>query len=172
MRHFLFLSVLSSGLGCGDTSLTKYGPECGDGTREEGGICVPIATDTGSTTAAGTTEGEDLQLHFRPPWTRTPKIEALVGTGTLEEKMYQRQILKDGLSSMLVKDQGDIEEGASVKETLSADQVRDLFNYKHDTLCDTLEMLKVPRCWPNIFGEANKENAGDVPEYVSMCLFH
>ena len=70
-------------------------------------------------------------------------IYRLFTTGTLEEKMYQRQILKDGLSSMLVVDQGDIEEGAKVKETLSADQVRDLFNYKHETLCDTLEMLKV-----------------------------
>ncbi len=58
MRHFLFLPLLSSGLGCGDTSLTKYGPECGDGTREEGGICVPIATDTGSTTVTDPTDGE------------------------------------------------------------------------------------------------------------------
>ena len=35
----------------------------------------------------GSTEGEDLQLHFRPIWSRTPKLDVPTGSGTLEEKM-------------------------------------------------------------------------------------
>ena len=35
----------------------------------------------------GSTEGEDLQLHVRPIWSRIPKLDAPIGSGTLEEKM-------------------------------------------------------------------------------------
>ena len=35
----------------------------------------------------GSAEGEDLQVNFRPSWTRTPKIDVLVGDGSLEEKI-------------------------------------------------------------------------------------
>ena len=35
----------------------------------------------------GSSEGEDLQLHFRPTWTRTPSIDVLVGDGTLEDRI-------------------------------------------------------------------------------------
>ena len=35
----------------------------------------------------GSAEGEDLQVSFRPPWTRTPKIDVTVGDGSFEEKL-------------------------------------------------------------------------------------
>ena len=35
----------------------------------------------------GSAEGEDLQVKFRPSWTRTPKLDVLVGDGSLEEKI-------------------------------------------------------------------------------------
>ena len=35
----------------------------------------------------GSSEGEDLQVNFRPAWTRTPQLDVVVGNGTLEEKM-------------------------------------------------------------------------------------
>ena len=35
----------------------------------------------------GSAEGEDLQVNFRPSWTRTPKLDVLVGDGSLEEKI-------------------------------------------------------------------------------------
>ena len=35
----------------------------------------------------GSAEGEDLQVSFRPTWSRTPKIEVTVGDGTFEEKL-------------------------------------------------------------------------------------
>ena len=35
----------------------------------------------------GSAEGEDLQVSFRPPWSRAPKIEVTVGEGSFEEKL-------------------------------------------------------------------------------------
>ncbi|CAK0823085.1 unnamed protein product [Prorocentrum cordatum] len=35
----------------------------------------------------GSAEGEDLQVSFRPPWSRTPKIDVTVGDGSFEEKL-------------------------------------------------------------------------------------
>ena len=35
----------------------------------------------------GSSEGEDLQINFRPAWSRTPILDVLPGEGTLEEKM-------------------------------------------------------------------------------------
>ena len=35
----------------------------------------------------GAVDGEDLLANFRPRWSKTPKLDVLVGEGTLEEKM-------------------------------------------------------------------------------------
>jgi len=35
----------------------------------------------------GSVEGEDLQQNFRPSWTRTPKLDVLVGEGSIESKL-------------------------------------------------------------------------------------
>ena len=35
----------------------------------------------------GSAEGEDLHAHFRPAWSRTPKLDVIVGEGSLEEKI-------------------------------------------------------------------------------------
>lgn len=69
-------------------------------------------------------------------------IYRLFSTGTIEEKIYQRQICKDGLSTMIVSDD------SSLKDSLSADQVRDLFTLK-DTTSDTHTMIECERCFPN-----------------------
>ena len=34
----------------------------------------------------GSAEGEDLQVNFGPSWARTPKLDVLVGNGTLQTK--------------------------------------------------------------------------------------
>ena len=50
MRLTLFSSlIIPLVVGCGDTSLSKYGSECGEDTRDIDGICVPIE-DTGINT--------------------------------------------------------------------------------------------------------------------------
>merc|ERR550532_418098 len=55
-------------------------------------------------------------------------IYRLFTTGTIDEKIYQRQICKDGLSTMMVTETGD-DEQAAVKESLSAELVKDLFTF-------------------------------------------
>ena len=48
MHHTIrTLSTLTLIIGCGDTSLTKYGTECGEGTEEIDGVCEPVIEDTG-----------------------------------------------------------------------------------------------------------------------------
>ena len=42
----------------------------------------------------GSAEGEDLQVNFRPSWTRTPSLEAFVGSGSIEEKSREMQTAK------------------------------------------------------------------------------
>ena len=44
------------------------------------------ATDKGRK-YIGSSEGEDLQMNFRPAWTRTPQLDVIVGEGSFEEKM-------------------------------------------------------------------------------------
>ena len=35
----------------------------------------------------GSSEGEDLQVNFRPAWSRTPKLDVVVGDGSFEDKV-------------------------------------------------------------------------------------
>merc|ERR1719382_1521337 len=59
-------------------------------------------------------------------------------TGTIDEKVYQRQICKDGLSTMMVTETGEAD-ASEMKESLSADLVKDLFTFTEDTACATRE---------------------------------
>lgn len=45
---------------------------------------------------AGSAEGEDLQLNFRPEWSRTPKLEFPIGDGSLEDRMKRILDTKKG----------------------------------------------------------------------------
>ena len=49
----------------------------------------------------GSAEGEDLQVNFRPSWTRTPKLDVLVGNGSLEDK------IRDALDARKQRSQQD-----------------------------------------------------------------
>lgn len=70
-------------------------------------------------------------------------IYRLFSTGTIEEKIYQRQIAKDGLSAMIVADP----EATDLKESFGADMLRDLFTYRgQSTVCDTHDVLECQRC--------------------------
>ncbi|KAF7457662.1 SWI2/SNF2-containing protein RAD54 [Cryptosporidium felis] len=69
-------------------------------------------------------------------------IYRLFSTGTIEEKIYQRQLCKDGLSAMLVTSGGNNE----LKDSISADLVRDLFTLKEETISDTHDMIQCNRC--------------------------
>ncbi|CAA9986236.1 DNA repair protein RAD54, putative [Plasmodium knowlesi strain H] len=73
-------------------------------------------------------------------------------TGTIDEKVYQRQISKDGLSSMIVTNTN------LCKDQLSDENVKKLFNYRMNTLCETHDNIECTRCTIKNCTEKNEEN--------------
>jgi len=71
-------------------------------------------------------------------------IYRLLSTGTIEEKILQRQAHKKALSSCVVDEEEDVERHFSVSE------LKDLFKYNEDTISDTHDKFKCRRCVNNI----------------------
>ncbi|KAJ6502461.1 DNA repair protein, SNF2 family [Mycena sanguinolenta] len=67
-------------------------------------------------------------------------VYRFISTGTIEEKIFQRQANKQALSSAVVDEKEDIERHFSV------DALRKLFLFNEDTLCETHETFKCQRC--------------------------
>ncbi|KAJ7632714.1 DNA repair protein, SNF2 family [Roridomyces roridus] len=67
-------------------------------------------------------------------------VYRFISTGTIEEKIFQRQANKQALSSAVVDEKEDIERHFSV------DALRKLFLFNEDTLCETHETFKCKRC--------------------------
>ncbi|KAH8868648.1 DNA repair and recombination protein RAD54-like [Schistosoma japonicum] len=67
-------------------------------------------------------------------------IYRLISTGTIEEKMLQRQAHKKALSSCVVDQQEEVERHFSLGD------LRELFMYHSDTLSDTHDRFKCRRC--------------------------
>lgn len=67
-------------------------------------------------------------------------IYRLLSTGTIEEKVYQRQVSKQGLSANVV----DMQEDS--KQHFTLDELKALFSYKPDTLSDTHDLLHCKQC--------------------------
>ncbi|KAL3870083.1 hypothetical protein ACJMK2_042697 [Sinanodonta woodiana] len=71
-------------------------------------------------------------------------IYRLIATGTIEEKIFQRQAHKKALSSCVVDKEEDVE------RHFSRDELRDLFRLDENTLSDTHDKFKCRRCVNNI----------------------
>ncbi|XP_038067942.1 DNA repair and recombination protein RAD54-like [Patiria miniata] len=67
-------------------------------------------------------------------------IYRLLATGTIEEKIFQRQAHKKALSSCVVDNEEDVE------RHFSLDQLRDLFPLNESTISDTHDKIKCRRC--------------------------
>ena len=80
------------------------------------------------------------------------KIYRLLSTGTLEEKIFQRQAHKKALSSCVVDNEEDVERHFSLSE------LRDLFTLNENTKSDTHERFKCKRCVNNIQVKAPPED--------------
>lgn len=63
-----------------------------------------------------------------------------ISTGTIEEKIFQRQANKQALSSAVVDEKEDTERHFSI------DALRQLFLFKENTLCETHDTFKCKRC--------------------------
>ncbi|CCD27442.1 DNA-dependent ATPase RAD54 NDAI_0K02510 [Naumovozyma dairenensis CBS 421] len=67
-------------------------------------------------------------------------IYRFISTGSIEEKIYQRQSMKMSLSSCVVDAKEDVE------RLFSADNLRQLFQYNDKTICETHETYHCKRC--------------------------
>lgn len=67
-------------------------------------------------------------------------VYRFISTGTIEEKIFQRQASKQALSSAVVDEKEDAERHFSI------DMLRQLFLFKENTLCETHETFKCQRC--------------------------
>lgn len=67
-------------------------------------------------------------------------VYRFIATGSIEEKIFQRQSHKQSLSSCVVDEDLDAE------RHFSGEDLRALFEYKGDTICDTHDTYKCKRC--------------------------
>ncbi|RDB21268.1 DNA repair protein rhp54 [Hypsizygus marmoreus] len=67
-------------------------------------------------------------------------VYRFISTGTIEEKIFQRQANKQALSSAVVDEKEDAERHFSI------DALRQLFLFNENTLCETHETFKCKRC--------------------------
>ncbi|KAI0035932.1 DNA repair protein, SNF2 family [Vararia minispora EC-137] len=67
-------------------------------------------------------------------------VYRFISTGTIEEKIFQRQANKQALSSAVVDEKEDTE------RHFSLDALRQLFLFNEKTLCETHETFKCKRC--------------------------
>ncbi|KAG8346853.1 Type III restriction enzyme res subunit SNF2 family N terminal domain [Trypanosoma vivax] len=67
-------------------------------------------------------------------------IYRLLSTGSIEEKIYQRQVSKQGLSANVVDMKTDS------KQHFTLDELRSLFRYRGDTTSETHDLLNCTNC--------------------------
>ncbi|TPX40915.1 hypothetical protein SeMB42_g03590 [Synchytrium endobioticum] len=67
---------------------------------------------------------------------RHVRIYRLLVTGTIEEKMYQRQLTKEGLSDSVMDSAG-----GSETNSFTADELKDLFSYDSESSCITHDQM-------------------------------
>lgn len=67
-------------------------------------------------------------------------IYRFISTGTIEEKIFQRQSMKLQLSSCVVDEKEDVD------RLYSADNLKKLFEFNPDTNCDTHDTYNCKRC--------------------------
>ncbi|EPQ65528.1 DNA-dependent ATPase [Blumeria graminis f. sp. tritici 96224] len=70
-------------------------------------------------------------------------VYRFIATGTIEEKIFQRQSHKQSLSSCVVDSAEDVE------RHFTLDSLRELFQYRGGTTSDTHETFKCKRCKPD-----------------------
>lgn len=87
-------------------------------------------------------------------------IYRLLTTGTIEEKIYQRQISKQGLSGAVM----DLKNKREAQ--FSREELRDLFSLNENTICDTHDLLK---CHCNGQDETGTSVANPLPQTARSC---
>jgi len=83
-------------------------------------------------------------------------------TGTIEEKIFQRQLNKEGLQSVVDSNTGD---GAQAEANfMSCEQLRDLFTYNPDTISTTYEHIVRGKQPDGVFEETQDHEYIDIKQ--------
>ena len=67
-------------------------------------------------------------------------VYRFISSGTIEEKIFQRQASKQALSSCVVDEKEDAERHFSI------DALRQLFHFQEGAICETHDTFKCARC--------------------------
>jgi DNA repair and recombination protein RAD54B len=94
-------------------------------------------------------------------------IYRFVSTGTVEERVFQRQILKGDVAAAMgmasVNKRGDGGGGGGGKMSLSKEELRDLFRFDERTVCNTVEVLRTGG------GGDGKGKTRELPKHWREC---
>ncbi|KAK5667392.1 hypothetical protein BDV3_007212 [Batrachochytrium dendrobatidis] len=85
-------------------------------------------------------DAQALARVWRDGQTKVCFIYRFIATGTIEEKIFQRQAHKQSLSSCVVDEEQDVE------RHFSLEALRQLFQYNDQTMSDTHDAFKCKRC--------------------------
>jgi len=85
------------------------------------------------------TDLQAMSRIWRDGQTRRVVIYRLLTSGTIEEKIYQRQITKMSLSDSVI----DVQDS---KKQFSLEELKDVFTLHEDTLCNTHDLLNCACC--------------------------
>ena len=82
-------------------------------------------------------------------------VYRFLATGSIEEKVFQRQLSKEGLQSVVADDQ-------SLESQISMADLKDLFSFNENTISDTHDKYNCERC--------KLKNLNELPEIKDMVL--
>jgi len=102
---------------------------------------------------------------WRPGQLKKVYLYRTLSTGTIEEKVFQRQVAKLSLATNIVEGETDAIPDFSAKE------LKDLFFYKDNTLSDTHDLLNCPCSKPASKIPLHKRKAASVDELANWQHF-
>ena len=70
---------------------------------------------------------------------RKVHVYRLATAGSIEEKIFQRQVTKQGLGGGVLAD--TVADGSIQKNHFTSDELKDLFSFDHDAKCNTHELI-------------------------------
>lgn len=111
-------------------------------------------------------DAQALARVWRPGQKKPCYIYRLCATGTIEEKIYQRQVAKMALSTSIVEQKAE-----SPVSSFNISQLRDLFTLRSDTICDTHDLLCCRCCGKFNRPPAHKIGAVNISELATWSHF-
>lgn len=98
-------------------------------------------------------------------------IYRMLLAGSLDEKIYQRQVTKIGLSDALMDSNADKDTEDTTGDSFSQEELRDIFNHHPETKCLTHDLLACPCNGSGIHPvELQREERGDSPDPKGLSI--